>query len=114
MPSPNEAALAAIHEFLGIAQKKICPQPDKPESDWAKLKAAVDGLSLLAASQPSAVVLDDERAALSAALQRYLDCDVARDAPGDTPAAQARAALASAASLQATATQPASDQQEGQ
>lgn len=30
------------------------------------------------------------------ALQRYLDCDAARDAPGDTPAAQARTALSKA------------------
>ena len=43
------AAFAAIHDFLGIAQKKIHPQPDKPNSDWAKLKAAVDALSHLAA-----------------------------------------------------------------
>ncbi|MEZ2310817.1 hypothetical protein AB6809_29655 [Paraburkholderia sp. RCC_158] len=33
---------------------------------------------------------------LVAALQRYLDCDSARDVAGDTPAAQARAALAKA------------------
>lgn len=44
-----------------------------------------------------------EREALVAALQRYLDCDPARDVAGDTPAAQARAALAGAAS-NATAT----------
>jgi hypothetical protein len=33
---------------------------------------------------------------LVAALQRYLNCDPARDVGGDTPAAQARAALAKA------------------
>lgn len=32
--------------------------------------------------------------ALRVALQRYIDCDPARDKPGDTPAAQARATLA--------------------
>jgi len=33
---------------------------------------------------------------LMAALQRYLNCDPSRDAGGDTPAAQARAAFAKA------------------
>lgn len=38
--------------------------------------------------------LERKNAALAAALQRYLDCDPAGETPGDTPAAQARAALA--------------------
>lgn len=57
----DQQALNAIHEFLGIAQKKIYPQPDKPDSDWAKLKAAVDGLALLSASAPA--MPQDERIA---------------------------------------------------
>lgn len=77
---PNEAALAAIHEFLGIAQKKIYPQPDKPQSDWAKLKSAVDGLALLVSMQQSAAVLDDERAAL---LSDYIELNMSNYGPDD-------------------------------
>jgi hypothetical protein len=42
-------ALEAIHEFLGIASKRLYPTPDKPNSDWAKLRSAVDALALLEA-----------------------------------------------------------------
>jgi hypothetical protein len=42
-------AFEAIHEFLGIAAKRLYPTPDKPNSDWAKLRAAVDALALLQA-----------------------------------------------------------------
>jgi hypothetical protein len=41
--------LEAIHEFLGIASKRLYPTPDKPNSDWAKLRSAVDALALLEA-----------------------------------------------------------------
>lgn len=61
------AAFAAIHDFLGIAQKKIHPQPDKPNSDWAKLKAAVDALSHLAALARASEANDDEPRILCAA-----------------------------------------------
>jgi hypothetical protein len=63
MTTQNEAALNAIHEFLGIAKEKIYPQPDKPNSDWAKLKAAVDGLALLSASAPAAPLFTPEQVA---------------------------------------------------
>jgi hypothetical protein len=43
----ERAAFEAIHEFLGIALKRLYPTPDKPNSDWAKLRAAVDALALL-------------------------------------------------------------------
>jgi hypothetical protein len=42
-------AFGSIHEFLGIASKRLYPTPDKPNSDWAKLRAAVDALALLEA-----------------------------------------------------------------
>jgi hypothetical protein len=49
----ERGAFAAIHEFLGIATKRLYPTPDKPNSDWAKLRAAVDALALLEARAAS-------------------------------------------------------------
>jgi hypothetical protein len=51
---PDErGAFQAIHEFLGIAIKRLYPTPDKPNSDWAKLRAAVDALAVLEARAAS-------------------------------------------------------------
>jgi hypothetical protein len=55
-------ALEAIHEFLGIAAKRLYPTPDKPNSDWAKLQVAVDALALL----------EVENTALSRDIERHI------------------------------------------
>ncbi|MBB3256910.1 hypothetical protein [Paraburkholderia sp. WP4_3_2] len=53
MKDGERAAFEAINEFLTIATKMIYPAPDKPNSDWAKLGAAVDALALLEARAAS-------------------------------------------------------------